>query len=162
MRQFLNIYYRVLQVAMTAMLGLLLVPVTMQIVARYSDIIPRYIWTEEISRFAFVWIILLGSIIAIRDKTHFIVDVLPQLGPKGHRALTIITLAAMFIAGLIFTYGGYNFAKFGAIQRSELAGLPMLAIYIAWPILGVSWLLFTAEQIYDFATGSEEQTNGSL
>lgn len=157
MRLVLDYYYKILQALLTLMLALLLVPVTMQIVARYSDLFPRYIWTEEVSRFAFVWIILLGSIIAIRDKAHFIVDVLPTVSPRQERVLAIITLVAMLIAGVIFTWGGWKFAVFGSIQQSELAGLPMLAIYIAWPVLGVSWVIFTLEQIYDFAQGSAPQ-----
>jgi len=44
--------------------------------------------------------------------------------------------------------GGYQFARFGATQHSEIAGLPMLAIYIAWPLAGLSWILFIVEQIY--------------
>lgn len=162
MRRLLNLYFRLLQILMTAMLALLLVPVTMQIVARYSDIIPRYIWTEEISRFAFVWIVILGSIVALRQNGHFIVDVLPQVSPRTQTIMTWINLVVMMIAGIVFTYGGYTFAQFGALQRSELAGLPMLAIFIAWPFLGVNWLIFTAEHIYDFATGTEELGDGSV
>ncbi len=36
---------RLLRVAITALIALLIVPVTMQILARYVDFIPRYIWT---------------------------------------------------------------------------------------------------------------------
>lgn len=160
-RRLLNWYYSLLQILLTAMLGLLLVPVTLQIVARYSNVIPRYIWTEEIARFAFVWIIMIGSIIAIRDKSHFIVDVLPEFGRTGRKVLGAITLVTMFLAGAIFTYGGWKFAVFGSIQHSELAGLPMLAIYIAWPVLGVSWLIFTTEQIYDFIRDTGEIAHGT-
>lgn len=129
MRRLLDHYFRLLQILMTTMLALLLVPVTMQIFARYSDIIPRYIWTEEVSRFAFVWIIILGAIVALREKGHLIVDVLPSVSPCSQKIMTWITLIVMLIAGMIFTYGGYNFAKFGALQRSELAGLPMLVYW---------------------------------
>ena len=45
---------------------LLLVPVSLQIFSRYTDFIPRYMWTEEMSRFFFVWLILLGATLGVR------------------------------------------------------------------------------------------------
>src|SRR3546814_7911506 len=68
---------RVLRVAITALIALLIVPVVLQILARYVDFIPRYIWTEEVARFCFIWIIMIGAMIAVRDDTHFDVDLLP-------------------------------------------------------------------------------------
>ncbi|ASJ72017.1 TRAP transporter small permease [Granulosicoccus antarcticus] len=162
MRFVLDWYYRILQFALTTMLVLLLVPVSMQILARFSEFVPRYIWTEEVSRFAFIWIIMLGAVVAIRDKSHLVVDVLPKMRPGIEKCLTVLTLTAMFVAGCFFTYGGYHFSRFGALQHSELAGLPMLAIYIAWPFMGVSWLVFTIEQIHDHVTDNKECRHGTV
>ena len=39
--------------------------------------------TEEAARFCFVWIIMIGSMIAVRDRSHFDVDLLPH--PKTPR-----------------------------------------------------------------------------
>ena len=64
----------------------LLVPVTLQILSRYTGLIPRYIWTEEIARFCFVWIIMIGAMIAVRDDAHFDVNVLPKARPRSRRA----------------------------------------------------------------------------
>ena len=55
----------------------MIVPVTLQIFSRFIDFIPRYIWTEEAARFCLIWLIMLGATIAVRDGTHFDVDVLP-------------------------------------------------------------------------------------
>ena len=111
----------------------LIVPVTLQILSLYTGIIPRYIWTEEIARFCFIWIVMIGAMIAVRDGTHFDVDVLPKLSHKVEAGLRIFVHVAMLLASLIFVTYGYQFAQFGAIQTSEIAGLPMLSIYIAWP-----------------------------
>jgi TRAP-type C4-dicarboxylate transport system permease small subunit len=40
---------------------------------------------------------------------------------------------------------GIEFTRFGWNQTSELADLPMWLIFIAWPVAGVSWLLFLIE-----------------
>jgi TRAP-type C4-dicarboxylate transport system permease small subunit len=44
---------------------------------------------------------------------------------------------------------GYDFAILGSRQQSEISGLPMLAIYSAWPLAGLTWTLFIAEKIWD-------------
>ena len=74
----LDSYYRMLKILLTLLMLLMIVPVLLQILSRYSGIFPRYIWTEEVARFCFVWIVMIGSMIAVRDETHFKVDLLPQ------------------------------------------------------------------------------------
>jgi TRAP-type C4-dicarboxylate transport system permease small subunit len=150
MRQFNRTLYRVLQVAITILMGLLIVPVTLQIFSRYVGFIPRYIWTEEVARFCLVWIIMLGAIIAVRDGTHFDLDILPK--PKTERGQAIARLivhAGIAIVALIFLFFGYRFAMFGWDQSSELTGLNMIAIHIAWPFAGLTMLIFLAEKIAD-------------
>jgi TRAP-type C4-dicarboxylate transport system permease small subunit len=145
-RKLIEGYYRLLQFLLTVLMGLLIVPITMQILSRYTGIIPRYIWTEEIARFCFVWIVMLGAMIAVRDGTHFDVDVLPRLSAKVEAGLRLFVHFAMLLASLIFVTYGYQFAKFGSIQQSEISGLPMLTIYIAWPLAGLTWLAFLGEK----------------
>lgn len=53
----------------------------------------------------------------------------------------------MLFMALSFVWYGKEFADEGALQTSEIAELPMLAIYIAWPLAGVVWTLFLGEKI---------------
>ena len=148
MKIVLDAIARILKIAMTVLLGLLIVPVTMQIVSRYTDLVPRYIWTEEVARFCFIWVIMLGAMLAARDDSHFDVDVLPQ--PKTRRGqgwAKLVVHVAMAALALCFIYYGKEFAEQGAMQTSEIADLPMLAIYIAWPLAGVVWTLFLIEKL---------------
>ena len=149
MRRVLDLYYRLLQVLITLLMAALIVPVTMQILSRYTGIIPRYIWTEEIARFCFIWIVMIGAMIAVRDSTHFDVDVLPKGSARAQAISRLFVHLAMALAALIFLIYGYQFAQFGAIQVSEIASLPMLTIYIAWPLAGLTWLLFLAEKFLE-------------
>lgn len=154
MRQLLEGYYRFLKWLLTFLMIVLIVPVSLQILSRYTGIIPRFIWTEEIARFCFVWIILIGSMIAVRDETHFAVDLLPQARSHFIRLLSkLFVHAAILCMALSFLIWGYDFGVLGSRQQSEISGLPMLAIYIAWPIAGASWTIFTIEKIIDEISG---------
>jgi TRAP-type C4-dicarboxylate transport system permease small subunit len=149
-RKLIGGYYRLLQFLLTVLMGLLIMPITMQILSRYTGIIPRYIWTEEIARFCFVWIVMIGAMIAVRDGTHFDVDVLPHsASPRVELAARLFVNAAILILGLAFLRWGYDFGVLGSRQQSEIFGLPMLSIYIAWPLAGATWVLFILERSWD-------------
>ncbi len=148
-RKILDAYYRLLQVVLTLLMTALVVPVSMQILSRYTGLVPRYIWTEEIARFCFIWIVMVGAMIAVRDGSHFDVDLLPKGNAKVEAGFRLFVHFAMLLVALIFVTYGYQFAKFGSIQVSEIAGLPLLTIYIAWPLAGATMLLFLAEKFLE-------------
>lgn len=148
MHKLLDLIDRILRVAITALFALLIVPVSLQIIARFVAFVPRYIWTEEVARFCFIWIIMLGAMIAVRDDTHFDVDVLPR--PKtraGQGWSRLLVHVAMLALGLCFVWYGKEFSDEGLMQTSEIAELPMITIYIAWPLAGVVWTLFLVEKL---------------
>ena len=144
----LRLYYRLLKVLLTLLMALMIVPVALQILSRYTGIVPRYIWTEEVARFCFVWIIMIGSMIAVRDETHFDVDLLPHPETRRQEGISnLVVHAAMMLMALVFAWYGYDFARFGFIQTSEMSGINMLSIYISFPVAGVTWALFLSERI---------------
>jgi TRAP-type C4-dicarboxylate transport system permease small subunit len=150
MRELNALIYRALQALLTALIAVMLVPVTLQIFSRFVEFIPRYIWTEEAARFCLIWLIMLGATIAVRDGTHFDVDVLPApRTARGKAIARIVVHAAMLVVALIFIAFGWRFALFGWDQNSEMTGINMLSIHIAWPLAGVCWLLFLVEKIGD-------------
>jgi TRAP-type C4-dicarboxylate transport system permease small subunit len=148
MRRILRGYFKILQVVVTVLMGLMIIPVTLQIVSRYTGIIPRYIWTEEAARFCFIWIILLGATIAVREGTHFEVDVLPTpRTAKGEAVMRLIIYAFMLIFTMVFVTNGYAYALFGYNQTSELTGINLIFIHGVYLLAGISWLLFIGEQV---------------
>ena len=149
MRKLINLYHMLLRGLLVATVAILIVPVTMQIISRYTALIPSYIWTEELSRFMFIWMIMLGAMIAVREGSHFDVDVWPDLKPRANALLRIVSNLFVLGFALVFVYWGVQFVRFGWNQESELAELPMNFIFIAWPITGLTWLLFLGESFFD-------------
>jgi TRAP-type C4-dicarboxylate transport system permease small subunit len=147
MRRFINVYYRLLNVLLGLTVGILVVPVTLQIIARFTNLIPHWIWTEEMARFLFIWMVMIGAMVGVRDHTHFDVDVWPELKPKTNALLRIVSGVFVLIFALVFVWYGIKFVQFGWDQSSELADLPMTYIFIAWPLTGLTWLLFGGERL---------------
>ena len=129
--------------------AILIIPVSLQIFSRYTTLIPSYIWTEEMARFLFVWTIMIGAMIGVKESTHFEVDVWPRLSPRPAALLRITGRLGVLAIALVFVWAGIEFTQFAWHRISELAELPLWLIHIAWPITGLSWLAFMAEQFID-------------
>ena len=49
----------------------------------------------------------------------------------------------------MFVWAGIEFTRFAWNRTSELADLPLWLIHIAWPVTGVTWIVFLGEQFVD-------------
>ena len=134
---------------LAAGIAVLVIPVSLQIFSRYTELIPSYIWTEEMARFLFVWTIMLGAMIGVREVTHFEVNVWPQLSRRQAAALRLASRLGVLVIALVFVFAGIEFTRFAWNRISELAELPLWLIHIAWPIAGFTWLVFLGEQMWD-------------
>lgn len=142
-------YAKLLEFLLAACVGILVVPVTLQIVSRYTPLIPSYIWTEEMARFLFVWTIMIGAMVGVREAQHFEVDVWPDLSRRSEAAVRILARIGVLALALVFVSAGLEFTRFAWNRTSELADLPLWLIHVAWPIAGVTWIVFAGEQIID-------------
>ena len=147
MRKFIAGYYRLLDVLLVVTVAVLIVPVTIQMFSRFTALIPAWIWTEEMARFLFIWMVMLGAMVGVRDGTHFDVDVWPELSPRANARLRIVSMLFVLLFALVFVWYGVKFVQFGWNQTSELADMPMPYIFIAWPLTGLTWLLFGGERL---------------
>ncbi len=148
-RRFTQLYATALSIAVALSLLILLIPVSLQIFSRYTALIPSYIWTEEMARFLFIWTIMIGAMIGVREWTHFEVDVWPSMGRKAEALLRLISRLAVLGVALIFVWSGTQFTQFAMNRISELAELPLWYIHIAWPLTGLTWIVFLGEQFVD-------------
>ena len=177
MKRIIDFYHRLLTLLMVGTVAILVVPVTLQIISRFSPYslriygiriveiwIPHYIWTEELSRFLFIWMVMLGAMIGIREATHFEVDVWPTLRPRTNALLKIVSAVFVLVFALVFVWWGIAFVRFGWDQSSELAELPMTYIFIAWPLTGLTWVLFLGERFladWRTVTGKARERDGA-
>lgn len=142
-------YAQLLDILMVISVAIIIIPVALQIFARFTELLPRYIWTEELSRFLLVWMVMIGAMVGIREGTHFNVDLFPSLKGRAKAAADILAGIFVLIFGAIFLWWGIEFTDFAWFRISELAELPLWLIHIAWPIAGFTWIIFQAERMWD-------------
>lgn len=150
-RRFTAAYAKLLSWILVVSVAILIIPVSMQIFSRTIPLIPAYIWTEEMARLLFVWSIMIGAMIGIREGTHFEVDVWPALRPRAAAALKLVSGLFVMVFALVFVWWGWEFTWSARNRISELAELPLWMIHLAWPLAGFTWVVFQAEHLYDNA-----------
>ena len=146
-QRFTAAYAQVLSALMAITVGLLVIPVSIQIFSRYTELIPAYIWTEEMARFMFIWTIMLGAMIGVRESTHFEVDLWPKVSPRLEAVARLLGRLGVLVVAIVFVYAGLEFTRFAWKRTSELADLPLWWIHVAWPVTGVTWIAFLGEQV---------------
>lgn len=141
--------HKLLSVLLCISVLVLVFPVTLQIFSRFTDFVPTYIWTEEMARFLFVWMVMIGAMVGVRESAHFDVDLWPPGRPRLRAAINLVTRLAILAFALTFVFAGWEFTEFGWNRISELAEMPLWMIHIAWPLTGFVWIVFLGEQVLD-------------
>ena len=95
--------------------------------------------SEEIPRFAFVWMTFLGAIVGMHRRAHLGVDIVVQALPVlGRKVCWGISQAIMLVCCLYIVYGTW-------LQHDIIAGnaSPVAQLSMLW-VFGVSYLTGTA------------------
>lgn len=104
-----------------------------QVLTRYVTSDP-IIWSEEVARYLFVWITLIGAAAGVRVHAHFGLDILRRYAPPLRTALGAITM--LIVAGflVLLLYTGILETRQAALQISPALQVRMHWAYLALPV----------------------------
>ncbi|MBH0238939.1 TRAP transporter small permease [Methylobrevis albus] len=115
---------------MALLLGLIMVLL-------FANVVGRYVFhsgiavADEVSRLAFVWLIFLGAIIAVRERSHIGIDMVVRAMPVWGRRLSLVFCNALILFALaLFAQGSWTQTLVGLRTVSPLTGLPV-AVFAA-------------------------------
>ena len=115
--------------------------VLLQVLMRYLFAYPNP-WSEEVSRFCFIWMSLLGASLAVEHRAHFGFDrVAKALPPRTRRAVEASARATVAIFALLLVVTGIALVDLTAGQRSAALNLPVALVYAAAPVSGALMLI---------------------
>jgi len=129
----MNLLHRAVRAAMMILMVAMVASVILQVALRYLTYQP-IAWTEELSRYVFVWLALLGAGEAARQAAHFSVDLLPSRlsGAKGRiiRAALLLVETGLY---LVVAWSGLQLLPIVSTQHSVTLGVPLSVVYLAIP-----------------------------
>lgn len=131
-----------LEWAIAALMLALVIVVFAQVALRYLTYQPLF-WTEEVGRYVFIWLSLLGAVVGGQRAGHFAVDVLPRRLPQ--RASRWLRTAIRLVeAGLyaILGWTGFLIVRVTHLQMSPSIDIPMSIPYAALPVTGFLLCIF--------------------
>lgn len=131
-------YCRLLEALLVALLAAMVVMVFGNVVLRYAFNSGITV-SEELSRWAFVWLTFLGAVIAVRENGHLGTDLLVgRLGPTGRKVcLAIAETLMIYTAWLIFS-GSLAQTRINLDVQAPVSGWPMGLVYAAGVVFAVS------------------------
>ena len=143
-----NILQRVINGLVAIILGALVLIV-------FSNVLGRYIfhsslaWSEEISRFLLIWMVLLGSISAYINDEHLGLDLLVKVLPKRlAQAVAVLgDILVIYALGLLIS-GGYNMTVESWTWTSPATSTPYGYVYIMIPVAGTILLIQALVKVF--------------
>lgn len=86
----------------------------------------------ELSRFIFVWITYLGSIVALAHNQHLSIPVLYRYLPGGFRnILARLVLLVMALLSIVFAVGTWQQMQLNWANLAPVSGVPTAVFYLA-------------------------------
>ncbi len=111
--------------------------VLLQVLMRYLFAYPNP-WSEEVSRFGFVWLSLLGASLAVAHGAHFGFDrVAARLPSRARSGVAGFAKGAVLALATLLVVTGVQLVGLAAGQRSPALDLPYAVVYAAVPASGL-------------------------
>ncbi|HAS8263246.1 TPA: TRAP transporter small permease [Vibrio vulnificus] len=93
------------------------------------------VWTEELSRWLYIYVVMLGASEAVAKREHITVDLLPNmLGEKGRALLFISIDLIYFLACLYLVKLGYKSTLRMHRLEAITMDVPVSTVYVIIPV----------------------------
>lgn len=141
--------FKIEKTASGTLLAVLSITIFVQVIFRYFFSLPLA-WSEEISRYSFIWLTMIAAPICVRLRANLSMGALtPRLPERGALMLDagISLLIVVFSAVLVI----WGTAILGIVknQTSPAIGLPMYGVYAAVPVGGLLMIIEASVQLRD-------------
>ena len=140
MLSFYKTLHKVIDLVLFVILAAMVVIVSVQIFTRFV-LFYSLPWSEELSRYLFAYLILLGACVGVRENNQISIDIIDNfVQGRQARILALVQYLVQIAAVVILFYSSLMLIKVGARQVSPAMGLKMSLIYMCFPI-GFSLIL---------------------
>jgi len=116
--------------------------VFLTVIYRYFLLAPIS-WGEEMARFLFIALSMLGAALAMKDRSHFTITILTDKFPAAVRTglEVVVALGATALLGVVIGKG-WSLTLLNRNQISPALGVPMSVAYLPVPLGATLMLLF--------------------
>ena len=132
----------------------------LMVVLVFGNVVLRYgfnsgiTFSEEVSRFLFVWMVFLGSVLMLRDNGHLGVHTVTKKLPRaGKLACKFVSDVAVLGCCVLLTYGGWRIVKLNMTNIAPVSEIPLGVVYFACLVCSVGMGTLLLRSLYRLLTG---------
>jgi TRAP-type C4-dicarboxylate transport system permease small subunit len=128
---------RVLEPVLAGLLAFITLGVFIQVVLRYV-FAKSFLWGEELSLFAFIWCVFLGTAVCSWRHTHFSFDLFSEVlrGRAAGLQRLAVDLCILSVT-VVMVVTGWQFSQMSIARLSPALGITLLVPTIIIPVSGV-------------------------
>ena len=146
-----NALFRGVEILMAFFLTVMIVLVFMNVLLRYF-FSTGFAWSEEIARLCFIYLVYLGSIGAMRDNQHLIIDsILTRVPVLAQKIIyTLVQAGIIWVMGILIM-GSWQLVVQNLGDRWVATQFPIYLVYAAGLVTGVSITIIALANLYRLA-----------
>lgn len=149
MKAFINVINSILRLVLAFLVGAMVLVCCWQVITRFVLNNPSK-YTEEILRYALIWLTMLGAPYAYGANKQLSIDLLvTNFTAKGQAQTKVfVEIIVLLLSAAVFVYGGIAVTLNASGQISAAMKLPMEAYYACIPIGGALMILYSIDRLF--------------
>lgn len=134
---------------------LLIALLAVMVVLVFGNVVLRYVFnsgivfSEEVSRFVFMWLTLIGALVVMKDNAHLgMSSVVDRLGETGQRICRFASDALTLACCVLLTHGTWKQVVIGMDNRSPVTDVPLGLVYLCLLISSAGMAALVAQSLW--------------
>lgn len=139
---------------------LLIVMLAVMVVLVFGNVVLRYffnsgiVFSEEVSRFIFMWLTLIGALVVMKDNAHLgMSSLVDRLGERGQRICRFLADSITLACCVLLAHGTWEQVVIGMDNAAPVTGVPLGIVFLSLLISSVGMSLMLLHSLWRQVTG---------
>ena len=134
---------------------LLIALLAVMVVLVFGNVVLRYafnsgiVFSEEVARFVFMWVTLIGALVVMKDKAHLgMSSLVDRLGETGQRICRFASDTLTLGCCLLLAHGAWKQVVIGMGDHAPVTGVPLGLVYLCLVVSSAGMALLLAHSLW--------------
>lgn len=139
---------------------LLIVMLAVMVALVFGNVVLRYffnsgiVFSEEVSRFIFMWLTLIGALVVMKDNAHLgMSSLIDRLGETGQRICRFLADTITLMCCVLLAHGTWEQVVIGMDNAAPVTGVPLGIVFLSLLISSVGMSLMLLHSLWRQVTG---------
>ena len=126
----------------------------------FGNVVLRYAFdsgitvSEELSRFAFIWLVFIGAVVAMHEGAHLGVDTVVSRLPRGGKVFCLVLSELLILmCCAMFFWGTWRQHEVNATTTAQVTGISLIWVFGLGYFTSVGISLVSLRKLWRLATG---------